>query len=169
MDTINRLDIDEQLKRQRTRRTVVGTGVKLAYAAPIVAGTFQLGARAASAAISPVVNEFCGKSTGTVFGDGDFDDPNGGCMDACQGGLTGSDCYAGHGDICDGNDPDPNNPLYGGQGPCQHFCAQGSGDLGLPGNECCNDGLCDTGNFVCETDNQGEKYVRYTGPTDGCG
>ena len=39
MSDINEFGIDEQLKRGTTRRTVVTTGAKLAYVAPLVAAT----------------------------------------------------------------------------------------------------------------------------------
>jgi hypothetical protein len=50
MNGINKLSLDEQLKSGTTRRTVVTTGAKLAYAAPLVAASFALTARGALAA-----------------------------------------------------------------------------------------------------------------------
>jgi hypothetical protein len=56
-----------------TRRTIVTTGTKLAYAAPIVAATFKLGTRAADAvsANGPCTTFVCGAGpcvvTGTIF------------------------------------------------------------------------------------------------------
>ena len=44
------LDLSEQLRSRSTRRTVVTTGAKLAYAAPLVAATVGLTARGALAA-----------------------------------------------------------------------------------------------------------------------
>lgn len=40
-----------RLQSRMSRRTVVGTGAKLAYAAPLVAATFSLAARGAGAAV----------------------------------------------------------------------------------------------------------------------
>lgn len=48
--------LEEITQTQTTRRTIVKTGVKLAYAAPLVAATFKLTARGASAAISAALN-----------------------------------------------------------------------------------------------------------------
>ena len=42
MKDVSELSIDEQLSRGTTRRTVVTTGAKLAYAAPLVAATVAL-------------------------------------------------------------------------------------------------------------------------------
>ena len=50
MKEISELSIDEQLSRGTTRRTVVTTGAKLAYAAPLVAATVGLTAGGALAA-----------------------------------------------------------------------------------------------------------------------
>ena len=50
MKDINELGIDEQLSRGTTRRTVVTTGAKLAYAAPLVAASVGLTASGALAA-----------------------------------------------------------------------------------------------------------------------
>ena len=56
MKDINELGIDEQLSRGTTRRTVVTTGAKLAYAAPLVAASLKLtagGALAACGGVTP--------------------------------------------------------------------------------------------------------------------
>jgi hypothetical protein len=50
MNDINEFSLDEQLKQGTTRRTVVTTGAKLAYAAPLVAATVALTASGALAA-----------------------------------------------------------------------------------------------------------------------
>jgi hypothetical protein len=50
MKDVSELSIDEQFSRGTTRRTVVTTGAKLAYAAPLVAASFGLTARGALAA-----------------------------------------------------------------------------------------------------------------------
>jgi hypothetical protein len=63
-------DLSDQVDSQSTRRTVVATGVKLAYVAPIVAASLKVSALSASAAVT---GAFCGHSVGT----------NGGCMGAC--------------------------------------------------------------------------------------
>jgi hypothetical protein len=54
MKDVSELSIDEQLSRGTTRRTVVTTGAKLAYAAPLVAASFGLTARGALAACGGV-------------------------------------------------------------------------------------------------------------------
>jgi hypothetical protein len=45
----SKFDLTEQLDSETTRRTVVATGVKLAYAAPIVAASLKVSALGASA------------------------------------------------------------------------------------------------------------------------
>jgi hypothetical protein len=136
------MPIDE-LQRTTTRRTVVATGAKLAYAAPLLAASFQLGARGAGA---QTISGFCGHSVGGPDGKG--------CMSAC-----GQKCPPGSGAVCDGQDSDPNNP-DGGQGPCWTYCPGAQGDE----NPCTSAGLCDPGNFVCCTRVSGEPYVLYIGP-----
>jgi hypothetical protein len=49
MNEINELSLNEQLKRGTTRRFVVTTGVKVAYAVPLVAATVKLTTLNASA------------------------------------------------------------------------------------------------------------------------
>ena len=71
-----------------------------------------------------------------------------------------------------GVDPDPCNPHYGGEGPCQYLCLSGQGG----GNPCCNPGLCDPANFTCLTvpncEDPGSgptvKIAVYSGPLVGC-
>jgi hypothetical protein len=60
--------IDQKLESSVTRRRVIGTGVKLAYAAPVVAASFKLNSAAAQGA-SPLCTpttcgetDFCGRS-----------------------------------------------------------------------------------------------------------
>ena len=56
MKDVSELSIDEQLSRGATRRTVVTTGAKLAYAAPLVAatsGSLRGGALAACGGATP--------------------------------------------------------------------------------------------------------------------
>ena len=59
INVINELNLDEQLKRGATRRTVVTTGAKLAYAVPLVAATVSLTASGALAV--------CGGTTPNPF------------------------------------------------------------------------------------------------------
>jgi hypothetical protein len=59
MKDINEFSIDEQLSRGTTRRTVVTTGAKLAYATPLVAATVALTGGSALAA--------CGGATPIPF------------------------------------------------------------------------------------------------------
>lgn len=85
------------------------------------------------------------------------------CMTACTTAVQATGCQA-PGEVCDGVDPEPNNPLYGLQGPCQFFCPSGQGG----DNPCCNPGLCDPRNFVCRQGGTSTEYAEYTGPTVGC-
>src|SRR5215208_3750317 len=102
------IDLEDQIADSPTRRTIVKTGVKLAYAAPIVAASFKVSAVNAQAPISPPPQEGCFHSTGT----------NGGCMPTCTdlAGFTGAQC----GVIC-------------GTGQSTGACSVGQGE----GNECC--------------------------------
>jgi hypothetical protein len=146
-------ELEEKLTTATTRRSVVKTGVKLAYAAPLVAASFKLSARGAGAqTLSPTEEEACNHSNGL----------NGGCMGACTSSDAADTCGSG-GNFCDGVDIDPDSPS--GQGPCQEFCPSGQGGE----NPCCNPGLCDSGNFVClHNDATGGDYIAYNGPTAGC-
>jgi len=132
------IDLEDQIADSPTRRTIVKTGVKLAYVAPIVAASFKVSGVLAQT-ISPPPLEGCFHSTGT----------NGGCMPACTNGgrFTGAQC----GVICGtGN---PNNPDDGA-------CPVGQGG----DNPCCNPGYCVPTNYSAGT---GGNPV-YTGPTTGC-
>ena len=51
--------VTDQLGTQVTRRRVVGTGAKLAYAAPLVAASFKLRSVSAFDAISPAIDSPC--------------------------------------------------------------------------------------------------------------
>jgi hypothetical protein len=97
------VDLAEQLQSRPTRRTVVATGVKLAYVAPIVAASFKLNGVNAQA-LSPVGG--CFHSTGI----------NGGCMPACtSAGFTGAQC----GVICGTGQSTGACPVgQGGDNPC---------------------------------------------------
>lgn len=106
---------------ESTRRTVVATGLKLAYTAPLVAASIKVSAINALAAVSP----------GGVTCVHSFVAPGfAGCMPACtSAGFKGKDC----GVIC-------------GTGQNVGLCPVGQGDE----NPCCNAGLCDPANFVLE-------------------
>src|SRR5215211_8943073 len=78
----SQFEMSEQLESRSTRRVVVATGAKLAYAAPIVAASLKVSALSASAAVT---GGFCGHSVGT----------NDGCKGACAAaGLLGNECEA---------------------------------------------------------------------------
>jgi hypothetical protein len=96
-------ELSEQLHSPSTRRAAVATGVKLAYAAPIVAASFKV-SMSNALAISPVDN--CFHSSGT----------NGGCMPACTSVLgTGNLCN----DICGNGQTTGACPVgTGGGNPC---------------------------------------------------
>jgi hypothetical protein len=100
----NELESIEQLQTRPTRRTVVATGAKLAYAAPIVAASFKVSAINALAQVSPGAP--CGHSTG----------PNGGCKGACtSAGFTGDQCNV----ICGNGQTTGACPVgQGGDNPC---------------------------------------------------
>jgi len=131
-------DVTELQQSRSTRRTVVATGVKLAYAAPVLAASFKLSAINAFAAVSGGGN--CGHSTG----------PNGGCMGACTSALEAANC------------PQPGNQCNDicGNGQVTGACPVGQGN----DNPCCNPGYCVPGNFTCTNTHVGI----YTGPTTGC-
>jgi hypothetical protein len=118
--------VGNELDRTVTRRRVVTTGAKLAYAAPLVAVSFKLGAHGAAAA-SP---ERCQHSQGGAFG-------GGGCMAAC----TGTGCA---GNACDG--------CNGGTNPCDACCNPTQGNI-CPNEQLCNPACftCTNGvaAFVC--------------------
>src|SRR5262245_7416720 len=78
------------------------------------------------------------------------DDPAQSCMDACT-----SACGEGGGELCDGFGGPPGEV----QGPCAVYCGIS------PGNQCCNPGLCISGNFDCTP---GVDPAVYTGDLTGC-
>jgi hypothetical protein len=98
------IDLEDQIADSPTRRTIVKTGVKLAYVAPIVAASFKVSGVLAQT-ISPIKDN-CFHSTGT----------NGGCMPACtSAGLTGDQCN----DICGNGQTTGACPVgQGGDNPC---------------------------------------------------
>jgi hypothetical protein len=113
-----------------TRRTIVTTGTKLAYAAPAVAVTMKLGASGARAqdVISPGgggENDFCGHSIGA----GSFDPE--GCKGTCKG-KCGGDAFEDESNAAD---------------PCEQICSQ----LCPIGTEdrLCAAGACDADNYTC--------------------
>ena len=99
------IDLEDQIADSPTRRTIVKTGVKLAYVAPIVAASFKVSGVLAQT-ISPPPLEGCFHSTGT----------NGGCMPACtSAGFTGAQC----GPICGTGQFTGACPVgQGGDNPC---------------------------------------------------
>jgi hypothetical protein len=100
---------------------VVATGVKLAYAAPIVAASFKVSGVLAQA-LSPVGG--CFHSTGT----------NGGCMPACtSAGFTGNQCN----DICGNGQTTGACPVgQGGGNPCCNpgYCDPANYEVGAGGD-----------------------------------
>lgn len=140
-------------RRAFLRRAAL-TGVATAWVAPVVQSIAATPAFAQTVGQTPVPED-CFHSSG---GPNDT-----GCMGACTGaGCTGS--------ACDGTDPDPCNPHYGGEGPCQYLCPSGQGGS----NPCCNPGLCDPQWFTClDVPNceHGPPTVQiavYGGPLVGC-
>jgi hypothetical protein len=111
--------VGSELDRTVTRRRIVTTGAKLAYAAPLVAVSFKLGAHGAAAA-SPAP---CQHSLGGISGSG--------CLGACQSAGNTSICNT----TCDGCAP-------GGTNPCDACCV-------AQGNVCPNEKLCDPACFQC--------------------
>jgi hypothetical protein len=110
------IDLEDQTADSPTRRTIVKTGVKLAYVAPIVAASFKVSGVNAQT-ISPIKDN-CFHSTGT----------NGGCMPACtSAGLTGDQCN----DICgNGQTPGACPVGEGNENPCCNpgYCDPGNYD-----------------------------------------
>jgi hypothetical protein len=113
--------IDSLTSTTTTRRTIVKTGTKLAYAAPLVAATLSLSAAAAGAA-SPV--EACGGGT-----------------DACSSSLNcaGGTCYCntnvGGGTSCNGLGTCASCAV---DGDCT--AVTGAGSHCVLGGSCCGDG-----------------------------
>ena len=99
-----------QIDAQTTRRTIVKTGAKLAYAAPLVAASFKLSSRGAGAAVSfelckvdgscdnqnntcgDAIGEFCGCLPTTESGDSSFCIQHGPCGQTC---ASSSECPSG--------------------------------------------------------------------------
>jgi hypothetical protein len=115
----------KELDRRAFLRRAGMTGLAAAWVAPVVQSIAATPAYAQTVGQTPVPED-C------------FHSFDGGCMAAC----TAAGCTGG---ACDGTDPDPCNPHYGGEGPCQYFCPSGQGG----NNPCCNPGLCNSANFEC--------------------
>jgi len=124
------LEVTEQQQSRATRRAVVATGVKVAYAAPILAASFKVSASNALA----ISGGLCAHSSGT----------NGGCLPACTSAATAKNC------------PQPGNQCNDicGNGQTTGACPVGTGE----GNPCCNPGFCDPGNYIC-TNTQQVQYT----------
>jgi hypothetical protein len=121
----------KELDRRAFLRRAGMTGLAAAWVAPVVQSIAATPAYAQTVGGTPVPED-CFHSVGGQTGEG--------CMGAC----TAAGCS---GEACDGTDPDPCNPHYGGEGPCQYLCPSGQGG----DNPCCNPGLCDPANFECLT------------------
>ena len=122
-----------------TRRTIVSTGTKLAYAAPVMAASIKLGTLSASATHTPGhegVNDSCEHSIGT----GAFDPE--GCKGTCK-----DKCPSGNELILDSNASDPCEQL------CDALCKNQQGNI------CDCDDACDPASFTCGTDGS----VSYSG------
>ena len=144
----------KELNRRAFLRRAALTGVATAWVAPVVQSIAATPAFAQTVGRTPVLED-CFHSSG---GPNDT-----GCMGACTQVCTG--------EACDGLDPDPCNPHYGGDGPCAYLCRPGQGG----GNPCCNPGLCLASNFTCLTvancESHGGPTVKiavYNGPLVGC-
>ena len=118
-----------------SRRTIVKTGTKLAYATPLVAASMKLGTRLGYAA-SPGTggeNDFCGHSVGP---DGSPLNGDEGCMGACA-------------DACKGIGGDTND----NSDPCSQVCDQACPNQnGTVDRECYSDDACNSANFTCLDD-----------------
>jgi hypothetical protein len=116
---MSKFDLSEQLDSQSTRRTVVATGVKLAYVAPIVAASLKVSTLGASAAVTG----------GGVICTHSLEDPGfAGCLPACTS-VPGC-----NGNLCDGfggpadETPGPCEDCRGGEEnvcPCDNYCRPG--------------------------------------------
>jgi hypothetical protein len=144
-----------ELDRRAFLRRAAVTGLVTAWAAPTVQSIAATPAFAQVNGGTPAPGD-CFHSEGGETGEG--------CIGAC----TAAGCT---GEACDGVDPDPCNPFYGGDGPCSYLCPPGEGGQ----NPCCNPGLCDPDNFQCQTvpncQDQGPEMVQiavYTGSLVGC-
>jgi hypothetical protein len=136
-----------------TRRTIVKTGTKLAYTAPVVAASMKLGTRSTRAqdeVVSPggVGNPgFCGHSIG-----GEPFDPEG-CKGTCN-------------DACPQNEADFAGRDSQTKNPCEEVCeALCKVDQG---NECVSDDACSPACFTCTYDSDGKlESVQYSATCGG--
>jgi hypothetical protein len=137
-----------------TRRTIVKTGTKLAYAAPVVAASMKLGMRSTSA---QVVSDggvgspgFCGHSIG-----GEPFDPEG-CKGTCNNACPQVET------LSPGDGSETRNPC---EDVCENLCK------GEKGNECVSDDACSPACFTCTYDDKGKlESVTYScegGPVVG--
>jgi len=130
-----------------TRRTIVKTGTKLAYAAPVVAASMKLGARSAGAqdTVSGGVGNpgFCGHSIGTEpF---DTEGCKGTCNTACPQNFEA--------------DSETKNPC---EEVCEALCKVDQG------NECVSDDACSPACFTCTYDSDGKlESVQYSATCGG--
>jgi len=123
------------IERREFLRKAAITGAIAAWATPVVQ----------SIAATPAFASTVGSQRTACFHSNA--DPSQSCMDAC----TSTGCT---GNQCDGFGCGPN-----GCGPCATYCGLS------PGNQCCNSGLCNPGNFHC---NRGDTHATYSGPLSGC-
>lgn len=136
--------MDEQKKdpgfnRRDFLRKAAITGAAAAWAAPVI-HTIAATPAFAQTNGTPVAQN-CFHSNA---------DPAQSCMDACT-----TTCPQGGGEQCDGFGGPPGEV----QGPCAVYCNIS------PGNQCCNSGLCNPGNFTCAP---GDPAAVYTGSLSGC-
>jgi len=136
--------IEKTVSARMTRRTIVSTGTKLAYAAPVMAASIKLGTRSAGAVSPGGVrdDDFCGHSTG----DDGFGGTEG-CKGACKG-VCGGDASV-----------DATND------PCEQICANFCKEA--QGNVCeCGD-LCNPAHFSCSADGNSVTYTGTCGTFTG--
>jgi hypothetical protein len=122
-----------QLDAPATRRTIVKTGVKLAYAAPLVAATFKMAPGVSAQSLSPAcLADTC--EDGEILS---FCGANGDCL--CLLGTAGTECV--QDDFCENLTPCSDGP-----------CAEGTG---------CVTGCCDVA--VCAAPCDGAASSEFTG------
>jgi hypothetical protein len=111
--------MDEHLATTTTRRTIVKTGAKLAYAAPLVAASFKLsagraGAQAVSRGNCPCLTLNCGTAVpGTICG----------CLESTEGHqFCSNDFGCGTTDPCDSTDDCPSGFFCQANSDCAGSC-----------------------------------------------
>ncbi|MCI0634011.1 MAG: twin-arginine translocation signal domain-containing protein [Actinobacteria bacterium] len=125
----------EGLNRRDFLRKAAMTTAAAAWAAPVIQSVAATPAFAQAQGTPPPTEDGCAHSVG----------PNGGCMGACAS-------------VCGGNQCGGQGNRNQAPGPCTVYCPPGTGSE----NPCANPGLCEPGNFVCSSDQQG--VATYTGP-----